>query len=236
MQKLIYLIIAVVLIAILVLFLQSPQQIREPLRVTNLPWQITYDRSSSQVFGISLEKSTLAEAARALETEFQLAWFDNHDDSYSLEAFFERVTLAGLQAKVVLELDKGTYSKDYFMQNSGKAEILQSKAVKYPLADLVEELSQQTVLSIAYIPKVSLDEELIKSRFGVADKVIKITSKREHWLYPEKGLDIAVNHDAKEVLQYVSPKNYSRLVKKIEDERLKALKAEKNSSQSEKNG
>jgi|GEM_PF-195131 len=230
MHKSIYVLIVVVLIAIWTMFSGSSNQPQEQRRAKDLPWQITYDRNSSQVFGISLGQSTLEEAAQALKTEYQLAWFDNYDETFSLEAFFERVALSGLQAKVVLEIDKGNYTKEYFKAHSGKPELLQSKAIKFPLADLVSQLSQQKVLSIAYIPKVSLDEELLKSRFGIPEKVIKITNTREHWLYPEKGLDITVNQEGKEVLQYISPQSFSRLLKKIEDEQMIVRKEKENSS------
>ena len=31
-----------------------------------------------------------------------------------------------------------------------------------------------------------------------------------HWQYPDKGLDITVNADAREVLQYVAPTQFER--------------------------
>jgi hypothetical protein len=33
-----------------------------------------------------------------------------------------------------------------------------------------------------------------------------------HWLYPEKGLDIVVSDDGKEVLQYVAPRDFRQPV------------------------
>ena len=229
MNKTVYGIIIGTLLLLWAVFILPKNELKQPERASDLPWQITYTADSLQVFGITIGQTTLDEATRALKSELELAWFHNPDNSYNLEAFYRRVTLSGLQAKVVLELDKGNYSKEYFGENSGKPELLQSKSIKYPLADLVETLSQQKVLSIAYIPKISLDEALIKSRFGEPREVINVTENRQHWLYPEKGLDIAVNKDGKEVLQYIDPNNFSRLLKKIEEEQNSAQKEQNDS-------
>lgn len=225
--------IIVILLLLFAAWLIAPEMSDDPnqrKRATDLPWQITYDRTSSQVFGITLGQSTLAEAATALKTEYELAWFDNPNDSFDIEAYFARVTLSGLEAKVVLEIDKGNFDKEFLKKNSGKPEVSQSKAIKYPIADLKTTFSTQKVLSIAYVPKVSLDEDLLKARFGEPEKVIKITAERDHWLYSEKGLDIVVNRDGKEVIQYIAPSHFERLLKKVKDEQMLALKEQEQSS------
>jgi hypothetical protein len=38
-----------------------------------------------------------------------------------------------------------------------------------------------------------------------------VSEKRVHLLYPEKGLDVVVDSDGKELLQYVAPRNFAEL-------------------------
>jgi hypothetical protein len=40
----------------------------------------------------------------------------------------------------------------------------------------------------------------------------------EHWLYPEKGLDLMLNDSGKEVLQYVAPREFATLARPFEDQ------------------
>jgi len=37
-----------------------------------------------------------------------------------------------------------------------------------------------------------------------------------HWLYPDRGLDIAVNPDGREVFQYVMPARFNELLEPLE--------------------
>jgi len=110
------------------------------VRVKNLPWQITViDEHTLHVFDLDVGKATLGDAVKVLKSEYNLAWFENQDDSISLEAYFIRVSMSGLRAKVLLELDSDGLDIDYLKKNSGKPEIQTSRTIKYPLDDLAIE-------------------------------------------------------------------------------------------------
>jgi hypothetical protein len=64
--------------------------------------------------------------------------------------------------------------------------------------------------TIACVPAVNLDHEIIIKRFGEADEVIQKDGVT-HYLYADKGLDVILNEDGKEVLQYVAPSDFKRL-------------------------
>jgi hypothetical protein len=184
------------------------------VRVTNLPWQITVkDPQTLHVFDLDIGKATLGQAVLVLKSEYELAWFENSDNSISLEAYFLRVSLSGLRAKIVLELDPKDLDRDFLKQNSGKPEILASRSIKYPLDDLAHVLSNRTILSLTYVPKSSVEPELIESRFGHAEKVIKSDENISHWFYPQKGLVISLNKRGKEAFQYIPTNDFKRLEK-----------------------
>ncbi|MCN4143956.1 MAG: hypothetical protein LC437_02440 [Thiohalomonas sp.] len=216
----------VTLIIVLVLFLSgywfynsmvTPQG-DGTVRVKNLPWQITViDDHTLHVFDLDVGKATLGDAVNILKSEYNLAWFENQDDSISLEAYFIRVSMSGLRAKVLLELDAEGLDIDYLKKNSGKPEIQTSRTIKYPLDDLVQELDNRVIHSLTYIPKANVDAELFKSRFGQAEETIKLDKNTEFWLYPQKGLVIQISQKGKEVLQYVPLADFERLRKSVQD-------------------
>jgi len=186
------------------------------IRVTNLPWQITVlNPQVLHVFDINVGKDTLGQADKILLSEYELAWFENEDQSINLEAYFLRVSLSGLRARVVLELDTEGLDIDYLKKNSGKPEILKSRSIKYPLDDLLHVMSERIIKSLTYIPKSSVDAEMLKRRFGQAKEVVKADDNTEFWLYPEKGLVIMLNHRGKEAFQYIPTSDFHRLKKSV---------------------
>lgn len=188
------------------------------VRVKNLPWQITVvDEHTLHVFDLDVGKATLGQAVKVLKSEYNLAWFENQDDSISLEAYFIRVSLSGLRAKVLLELNTDGLDINYLKKNSGKPEIQTSRTIKYPLDDLAQELDNRVIHSLTYIPKANVDPQLLKDRFGAAEETLRLDDNTEFWLYPKKGLVISISQKGKEVLQYVPLSRFERLRKSIRD-------------------
>ena len=164
---------------------------------------------------MDIGQATLGQAVDTLKSEYQLAWFDNPDNSISLEAYFLRVSLSGLRAKVVLELDTQGLEIDYLKSNSGKPEILTSRAIKYPLDDLAQVLNDRLIRSLTYVPATNLDAELLQQRFGQTEEIMQLDDNTEFWLYPQKGLIITFNKKGKEVFQYVPVSDFERLRKTV---------------------
>jgi len=187
------------------------------IRVTNLPWQITAPNPEVlHVFGIDIGEMTLSQAVKILKSEYQLAWFENlnkqtNEQNISLEAYFLRVSLSGLRAKVILELDTEGLDLDYLKQNSGKPEVLASHAIKHPLDDLAQAMGNRRIKSLTYVPKSNVETELLKRRFGQAEEIIAVNENTEFWLYPLKGLLLTVNKKGKEAFQYVPVADFQRL-------------------------
>ncbi len=187
------------------------------IRVTNLPWQITVvDAQTLHVLDMDIGKITLGEAVKILRSEYKLAWFENEDDSISLEAYFIRVSISGLRAKVLLELDTEGLDKNYLLKHSGKPEIQTSRTIKHPLDDLAQEMENRVVHSMTYLPPINLEPEMIESRFGTPQERLKINDNSEFWLYPQKGLVISISKNSKEVFQYIPVGQFERLQHSIQ--------------------
>jgi hypothetical protein len=164
---------------------------------------------------LDVGKSTLGDAVKILKSEYNIAWFENQDGSLSLEAYFIRVSMSGLRAKVLLELDTEGLDKDYLMKNSGKPEIQTSRTIKYPVDDLAQAMSDRVIRSLTYIPASNIDPELLKRLFGQPTESLSVDDNTEFWLYPEKGLVISYSKRGKEIFQYIPVGKFSRLKQSI---------------------
>ncbi|MCP3848926.1 MAG: hypothetical protein GY694_01620 [Gammaproteobacteria bacterium] len=195
--------------------MQTPDS-ESSVRVTNLPWQITViDDQTLHVLELDIGKATLADAVKTLKSEYKLAWFENQDDSISLEAYFIRVSMSGLRAKVLLELDPEGLDKDYLIKNSGKPEIQGSRTIKYPLDDLAKTLENRTIRSLTYLPVSNIEAEILLKLFKEPAERLAVDDNSEFWLYPDKGLAISFSKKGKEVFQYIPVGNFARLEQSI---------------------
>ena len=183
-----------------------------------LPWQIekTAD-NNTRVFNITLGKTTLQEAEKILLGDGEISLFHAPDNSYSLEAYFDKVDIAGLTAKMILvmdlpqeELDK-MYQRGVRISKSGSG----SNKVNIATPDL-HRTREAPIASITYLPSINLKADQIKAKFGEPkNRVIEPDTGVEHWLFPDIGLDIALDSNGKDVLQYVLPSSFAKISKPL---------------------
>lgn len=179
----------------------------------NLPWQIeTDDRGGSRVFGLSPGFQTLGEMRATLGADSELAIIARPDEVGSLEVYFNQIALGFVLAKMVLTVDASPEMVLAMRERALKAEHMESTTRKIRLhPDDVAAADRMLVRAVSVIPTVNLDEATIIQRFGQPGDRIPMSEKRVHLLYPEKGLDIVVDADGKELLQYVAPKDFALL-------------------------
>ncbi len=177
------------------------------------PWQITVQTDGKpRVFGITLNQSTLVEAMDILGGNYELGLFESDNQPLSLEAYFSEVTLGGISGKFVLTLKASQTELTALREQAVKRKVLESGARRYTVtyADKMR-LGQKTITSLAYIPYINLDEEIVKRRFGEPAERIVINQDRQHLLYPEQGLDLLLDQEGKELLQYIVPAEFDKL-------------------------
>lgn len=183
-----------------------------------LPWLIEIDpNGSSKVFDLTLGKSTLSNARQVFATEGKANIFISPDNTISLEAYFNRLYLSGIKADLVLSLSmepgvlEAIYKRGIRISQLGDG----SKKVTIAPGDM-ETITSAVVERITYLPAAKLDEELIQHRFGKPDLIIKEDTGIAHWLYPDKGLDIALNPEGKEVFQYINPARFNQVMEPLQ--------------------
>ena len=183
-----------------------------------LPWLIQVDeKGDSTIFGLTLGRSSLAEAQEAFQEQGKTNLFVSPDQGFYFETYFKGLYLDGIRADMVfsLEVDEAIapqlYDRGLRISRLGDG----TRKVELAQPDL-GLLGQARVVHITYIPGTNLEPDLIAARFGEPARQIVEDSGITHWLYPELGLDIAVNPDGKEIFQYVIPSRFSELLEPLE--------------------
>jgi len=180
---------------------------------SNLPWQIEVDgRGGSKVFGLQPGVSTLADVRRALGDELEVAIVAAPQEVGALEAYYNQVPLGFVLAKLIVTVDASPEAISAMRERAVKAEYMESTTRKIRLhADDRAAVEQLPIRAIAVIPTVNLDEATVVQRFGPPGERLPVSDKRVHLLYPDKGLDVIVDGDGKELLQYVAPRDFALL-------------------------
>ncbi len=177
----------------------------------HLPWQVEITpEGHSRVFGVEIGRTTLAEAQHTFKEPGEVSLFEHEDGMRAVEVYFNNVDISGLRARMVLVMDLSPEQLTGMYQHGERLANMGGGRRKVTLSDMdMQTLQQMTFNSLSYIPRHNLDDAVVKSRFGEpAERIAESKGKVVHWLYPEKGLDIALNPEAKEVLQYVQPARF----------------------------
>ncbi len=185
----------------------------------DLPWHIEHPTSDSvRVFGLTVGTSTPAEAEARFKEQAEPSLFKSPSGQLGAEVFFEQINLAGLRSRVVLTVAvpdaelRDMYERGLRMSATGSGKKIMLTT------DDVARLRSLPISSLTYMPGVRVEESLFLKRFGKPEQIIKETkSGAIHWLYSKHGLDITLGGGEKPLLQYVSPKEFDKLVKPLLD-------------------
>ena len=180
---------------------------------SNLPWQIAVDgQGGSTVFGLQPGVSTLGDVRQRLGSEIEVAIIAEPNEIGSLEGYYAQVPLGFVLAKMVVTVNVPDEAISAMRERALKAKHMESTTRRITLhPDDLAAAERLPVRAISLIPTTNLDEATIVQRFGEPGERIVVSEKRTHLLYPMLGLDVLVNKDGKELLQYVAPRDFARL-------------------------
>ncbi|MCW8944317.1 MAG: hypothetical protein OQL27_06045 [Sedimenticola sp.] len=187
-----------------------------------LPWDVKVDpQGKLSVFEITLGKSTLEQARQSFQAQGKANLFLTPDNRYVVEVYFQRLYLSGIRADIVLNMELPETQAIAMFERGERISRMGNGTRKVELSnDDMAILANERILYITYLPAADLEESLIISRFGEPErKISEPESDISHWLYPTKGMDIAVNPEGKEVIQYVNPADFSKVTKPLQGEK-----------------
>jgi len=191
----------------------KPDVRKSTATVRGLPWQIeTLPDGRSKVFGITLGQDTLGQARELLGPDMKLAIISTTGDDRSLEMYYDRYTAGVLSGKLVLTAELAADQLTQMIERSTKTDYTKTGARKFRLHPDDLPLAWRTpVQSLTFIPTVSIDQQTAIKRFGEPAEIISSDEHTTHLLYPEKGLDLIIDEDGREILQYVAPREFFRV-------------------------
>lgn len=189
----------------------------KPAEISDLPWHIGHPTAdSSRIFGITLGQSNTNEAERYFKEVAKPILFKSPGGQLAVEVFFEEVKLAGLKARVVLNIAvpdgelPGMFERGLRMNATGSGKEITMTP------DDVSRVFAMPISSLTYMPAVRLEDAVFAKRFG--QPVLRIRENKSgavHWLYPQHGLDITLGGGEKPLLQYVSPRDFDKLTQPL---------------------
>ena len=179
--------------------------------VTGLPWQLdVMPDGSTQVFGLHLGVSRLSDVLALLgNDDVDLAIIAATDEVGSLEMYYGHYRAGVITGKLVVQTSTSEQDIKHWRENAVKFDYMASgQAKKFSLSEDDLKLAlNEVVTGLTFIPVLNLDEEIILSRFGEPARRVQFEGVM-HYLYPEKGLDVALFEESKEVIQYTSPDDF----------------------------
>lgn len=204
-----------VVVAVLVatVLLLRPSGDRPPPPVEGLPWQIeTLPDGGSKVFGLVLAHSTIGDARVRFGEDMEIGIVAARGEPGALEAYYGNVTAGVIMGKMILvaTLDPATLAR--LRERVIKKEYMRDTTYRYILdPDDLPLAWRAPIATITFIPAVSIDAETALKRFGPPRERLRTGDQVEHFLYPDKGLDLTLDNKGKEILQYVAPREFARL-------------------------
>jgi hypothetical protein len=212
-MKIFFAILAIIIAILIAPMVLSPTPDNQSgVPVTGLPWQIeVLPDGQSRLFDLTLGTSTLNDAHLRFG-EGEMALVAAPGEAELLELYFNDVTLGVVTGKLVVTANVAADVMTAMRQRATKTEYMKSNTKKSALAD--EDLPTAfaaPIRAISFIPSINLDEAMIVQRFGQPAERVRTSETAEHFLYPDRGLDIVLDTDGKELLQYVAPRDFARL-------------------------
>ena len=208
--------LALILIIATALWLSYTDTARQ-VEVSDLPWQVeVLPDGTSRVFGVTLGRSSLREVSETFETIPEIALFAEADGALRLEAYFGRIRLGVLEARVIGQVAMQPEMLEAMGARAASSEPMPSGARKLGLSeDDIAVVYQQTVAALTYIPSAQYTAQIVEQRFGKPAAIRPINPTQRYWLYPGIGLALLLGDEEREVLEYVPPRDFDALVERL---------------------
>jgi len=205
MNKKILLLVIITATLIILPFLSQERKLPD----SGYPWQIElHEDGLSTVFGLTLGRTTMTEARNIIGEGVKLALLSTDQGDAGIEMYYGNYTAGRLSGKLIIVADLTNDTLAGIRQRATRSGGANSFRI---YVDDLPVVMRAPIKTITFIPIVDLDKELVISRFGQPEEIIVGKDKLSHFLYPAKGLDIILDSEGKEVLQYVPPGRFQQL-------------------------
>ncbi len=205
--------IVIVLLAVPLLFMSDDVGNHPAESAAGAPWQIeNLADGTTRVFGLIPGRSTLDDARHQFGPDVQVALILAPGETGSVEGYYDKVSAGIVTGKMILTLETTLTQREQMLKRAPKAAYMESatRRVELAEADLLEA-GRAVIAAIGFIPSANLDSQVVLQRFGTPAERLRSSEQTEHFLYPDKGLDLRLDAKGKELLQYVAPREFFRV-------------------------
>lgn len=193
----------------------APRAVAPAQTEGKLPWQVERTGNGDSVaMGLHLSPdaaraSTLGDVRGLWGPDTQIAIIAAPGEDGTLEAFVDPAQAGFIAGKVVVTAALPAEAVRGMRERAIKSEFMESTTRKYTLAPAdLDAALKAPITALAFIPQANLDADTVIARFGTPAERLRSNGHLEHFLYPDKGLDIALDTEGKELLQYVAPATF----------------------------
>ncbi|SIN69383.1 hypothetical protein SAMN05443662_0095 [Sulfurivirga caldicuralii] len=188
-------------------WLLLPEPTQQPDK-SALPWNSFRDEQGRvHALGLVIGQSTLRDAMALYGKDVEIKEFTDPDlQPTSVEAYFPAVYIVSIKSPLILRLKVDPQRMQALLKEapgvratpSGDKEVLLSEFQARTLLDAPIE-------SITLPASKDLPKEAILKRFGQPTHIRKNPAdKTERWIYPQKGLEIIMDPEGKEVFEWAN--------------------------------
>jgi hypothetical protein len=176
-----------------------------------LPWQIErLPGGELRVFGITLPRTTVAQASERWGARPSFGLFARDGMPASLEAYFGRVRLGGLESRLLAVVDTDPSLRAAFLERAVASRPQASGAVRHELSERdLDTARGLAIRELSYGPAARYGPDRVLRHFGEPSERLSVPDDRRYWMYPELGLIVLVPEDGREVFHYVPPKDFA---------------------------
>ncbi|WP_018122780.1 hypothetical protein [Wohlfahrtiimonas chitiniclastica] len=173
------------------------------------------EQQDLQVFDLTLNSSTLQDAIDRFGNRITLTLYET-DQGDQVEGYFRETQVGPFVGRMAFTLNADPIHMDEVKEKAEaeKAPMSRHNSYKVP-PELANLFKTDTLFSLAFIPThVVLTPEDVKGRFGEPALIIEETFEgkntgTQHFLYPEKGVDVSLDQEKRSIIQYISPRFFA---------------------------
>jgi hypothetical protein len=176
------------------------------------PWRIDVGSDGTvRVMGLQPGTDTLGSLQGRLGEALQPAIVARRGEAGALEALVDPFSAGFVSGRLVLAFDAPADALARWRENAAKSGVMDTGAHRYSLsADSAREAASVRLVGATFVPALSLSADDVMQRFGAPATVQAGGEGLQTWLYPDRGLAIALQPGRKAVLQYVAPPDFER--------------------------
>lgn len=185
-------------------FIAFPPE-RENVDETRLPWNSQFDTQGNlHALGLVLNKDTPTSAKVYFGEDIEVKLFSKKDETNkTAEVYFPSIHIGTIRGGLALSvaIDEAELNTMYDRGTQTTVTKVGNRQVS-PLPSDIEALLSKPIKHITLVPKKNLPSRALEMRFGKPARIEKQSDGLEHWFYPEKGLEVLLDAEGPDALQY----------------------------------